>query len=736
MSLANRILDRLLARRGLVLASFLLLVVLAIPGALRLRTCNQASDFFIPGSGATVRYERFRALFGSDDALRVALVARSEVTAELLLAAGELEHDLASWPGVRAVYGLRAHHEPTIGFWPPDDPAALLQTAAENRLDRNLGLISADRRALSLLVVIDPPDVDAERDLLARLRDRLTHLPEGCRPLIYGEAALDEALDVSAREVTERFFPLLLVIAVLLLVLVFRQVEGVLLPLTLIGVTQLLLFGLLGWCGVKLDLLLAILPPLLFTVTLANAIHILMHLRDLEVRDGLTPLEAARRCFQDKGKAVLFSVLNTIAGCGSLATSLVGPVRALGLWASAGIAIMGAVTLLLSPALLATAARRFSGPRGLERRFEQTTGSTARRLTLWCAMHQRRIVIGSILIALLAVAGLPRLRTENHALSYLRADHPLRAASTELTARGIGASAVELVVELPSGEIPIDAIARLADRLRELPEVIGVVGPSDLIDDLAATMFPRGAAGTTLDPRRSAQRALAEDEQGKRVLAAYSADGGRVVRLTLFVGPGAAALSRLQREAPAVARSELPEARSIASGVEVVLLDTQRYLLRTLVSSFGSALLVILIGFWILLRSLRLALISLAPNVLPVLVVFGAVSWFRMPLDVGTAMVASIVLGLAVDDTVHTMVHFREQSARLGPDEALAATLEATAPAYLLTGAILTLGFSSLLLSDFLPTARFGALCALSVVVAIAAELLLVPALLHASRGR
>ena len=163
------------------------------------------------------------------------------------------------------------------------------------------------------------------------------------------------------------------------------------------------------------------------------------------------------------------------------------------------------------------------------------------------------------------------------------------------------------------------------------------------------------------------------------------------------------------------------------TGIETVLLNTQRYLLRTLITSFGSAIVVILIGFWIMLRSMRLAVVALIPNVLPVVAVFGLMSWIGIPLDVGTAMVASIVLGLAVDDTIHTMVHYRELAAVHGSDEAIARTLEATAPAYLLTGAILMLGFGTLTFSSFLPTARFGLLCATSVGVAVLAELFLIP---------
>lgn len=104
--------------------------------------------------------------------------------------------------------------------------------------------------------------------------------------------------------------------------------------------------------------------------------------------------------------------------------------------------------------------------------------------------------------------------------------------------------------------------------------------------------------------------------------------------------------------------------------------------------------------------------------------------WLRLPLDVATVMVASVVLGLAVDDTIHTLGHFRELAPERGRFEAVAGTLERTAPSYVLTGLILSAGFGVCALSDFAPTARFGALSAFAIALAVLGDLVLLPALL------
>lgn len=707
-----------------------LVVAICIPGALQVSTLNSSSDFFIDGQPETTRYERFLGQFGSDEVIRVVTDASTSLTRDGLDALGRLETEVATWPGVSGVLGLRGHHEPAELSWPPDDVARFAASVQANRLDRQLGLISRDDRLVTTLVVLHRDDLELERAVLARLEQRVAALPAALRASLIGVPLLDRAMDHSAREVTNRFFPLLIAVALVILGLVFRQLKAVLLPLLLVGLVELVLFGLLGYSHTRLNLLLAIVPPLVFTVALATSIHLLLRFRDVEATQRHTAHEATIATFVEKGRAVVYGVANTMAGCGSLVTSLVGPVRQLGIWSTVGVALLGVIVLIAYPALLATSGSPLLAAGGAEQRFERAVGQRARRLTEWCAWHRWRIVAAALVIATVALVGLPRLRPQSNALSYLAESHPVRASIDRLERAGVGVSTAELVIETPRLGEQLEQLSRLSEQLGGLPTVLSVVGAGDLIDDLANSMFPTGAAGTTLNPRAVALHALRDDPHGAKALASFLVPAEDATRVTVFAKTsGRDDSQRLYEQITAAARHQFPRATVTVTGRDPLLIATQGYLLETLLTSFGSAIAVIFIGFWLLLRSGRLALVALVPNVLPVVVVFGAMAWIGVPLDVGTAMVASIVLGLAVDDTIHTMSHFRELARVHGRDRAIAGTLEATAPAYLLTGAILVLGFGILVFSDFLPTARFGALCATSVAVAVIAELLLVPAL-------
>ena len=118
------------------------------------------------------------------------------------------------------------------------------------------------------------------------------------------------------------------------------------------------------------------------------------------------------------------------------------------------------------------------------------------------------------------------------------------------------------------------------------------------------------------------------------------------------------------------------------------------------------------------------------PNLWPVLVVLGTMGWAGVPIESATVIIASVVLGLAVDDTLHSLGSFRRLAGRLPAGEAAVATLGETAGAHVLTSVTLALGFAVCGLSELAQVARFGRLSAIAILAALVADLVLVPVLL------
>ncbi len=732
-----------LARRRAVQGLFLVLVVAMLPGLARLQTDNSAAVFFLAGSSAVARYDAFVERFGSDAGLRVVVSGEGLFSAEGLAFLARLEEDSARLDGMRSVSGPVGHHRLRLPEFPPADPQMFRNLLLGNPLDRAAGFVSATGEEVSILLELERNLGVRQEGLLTELERRIAAPPPGVAVTMVGEAMFQRALNTSGREVERVYFPLLLALAALLLAATFREAGAVVLPLAFVATVEIVVLGAMGYAGVKLNLVVAILPPILFVIALASAVHLMLRCRDIEASqgpDGESAIAATLATFRDKGRALFWTTVSTLAGFASLAATPVAPIRTLGLWAGLGLAFSGVAAFTLLPCLLArTMGRRTSLP---ERAFELRLQGLGRRVTELAADQRSWVLAIYAGLALVAAAGLPRLSVASNALHYLGPEHPVRAGIESVERLGIGLSALELVASIPNGvtvaptaeadflsALRLDQLAGLAAALRGIPGVLSVVGATDLLDDVARAS-PLAAAFTPTELRPRLLPLVRADEAGKRALGRFLAADGSETRLTLFLPTaGYAHADPVAERALALARQALPGATVELTGQYPLLLAMQRYLLSTLALSLLLTLPVLAITFYILLRDAKGTFYALMPNLWPVLLILGGMGWFGVPLDIATVMVASITLGLVVDDTIHTLAHYRELRAELGPRAAVADRMEKTAPAYLLTGVILACGFGVCALSDFAPTARFGLLSAVAIVIAVVADFTLVPAL-------
>jgi predicted RND superfamily exporter protein len=720
------------------------------PLALSLGTNNSPEAFLLAGHPAVERHRELRATFGSDRLVRVGLLGAAPLGAADASWLRAAEVALAEVEGVASVLGpWSASGAPAD--WPGAESGPLGDALRRLPLVQGAGLVAPDGTAASLLVTLAPAagDSAAVVRLLGTVQGALPPPPAGREVLLAGLPVLEQALDASSREVLTRFFPLLVAFAAGLLAVAFlpgrrdprdaglgwgsHLLAGLGVPLLFVGWCELAMAATLAAFGLELNLVLSILPPLVFVIALATAVHLVTRFRDLELAADTSPAGAVAATCADKGPAVLWATASTMVGFGSLALSPVLPVRHLGLAAAVTLALLAVAALSLLPVLLASLRRP---PRGEHGRFERVARRLGTRLARRATRWRRGVLLGTAGLAALAAAGLPRLAVESNALHYLASDHPVRRAHDRLESLGMGTAAVELVFSGPPGTFAggrtLGQLRWLAELLREEPGVLGVLGVGELVDT-ALRSSPAGRSGVLfgLDELRAATlRELAARPATRAALAGFVSSDHSTTRLLVFTPTaGLAVLDPLRERLLAVAREELPDTTVEPAGIFLLLLDTQRALLGTLGGSAAVTLLLVAGVFALLLRSLELTLRALVPNVLPVLLVFGAMGWFGWPLDLATVMVAATTLGLVVDDTLHTLVHYRELAPRLGRSGAVLAAVEANAAAYTITGLALAAGFGVCALSSFAPIARFGGLSAAAIALAVAADFVLVPAL-------
>lgn len=722
------------ALRRLAALLLALAAVAAAPGLLRLRVDNSPEVFFVRDAERLRDQESFEALFDGGRGVRIALRAEDLWTADGLAALAAVEAAAGETPGVRRTAGLWSRHHWLLPEWPPPDAAGFRRRVLADPLDRAAGWVAADGSVVTVLAAVEPeahgPEVVEELEAAAK-----SAVPPGFEVTLAGLPVLERAMDRSLRRLLRLHVPVLLAAAVVLLVVGFRSVAAAAAPLGFLAVVIAGALGAMGLLGLALDMVSVVLVPLLLVISLATALHLEAGYRH-ELGGGASREAAMTAAYRRKGPAVVWAAATTAAAFASFALSPVPPVRALGLWLAAGIAWMLLVAFGLYPYLLKLTAvgpsRSAPSPAAVDRRL----GAAGRGLAAFAERHRGRILVVFGVLAALALAGAAGLERESGLLSYFAPEHPARSGVERLEAVGLAAAAAELVIELPVAEDGaesfreperLEALAALADGLRRIPGVRGAIGAGDLYRAALADVVLEGAPTPAV--RWMVLGVMQSDATVAAALDELLAREGRATRITLGVPlAGPEVVEPLLESARETAERAFPGARVVIAGELPLILATQRRLLGTLAVSLLLTLTAVVVILAAIVRDRRTAWQALLPNLWAVLVVFGAMGAAGVPLDSTTVMIAAVALGLAVDDTLHTLAELR--AATGGERRPLAAALGRVVPAHVLTSVVLAAGFAVCALSDFLPVARFGGLAVVGVAAALAGDLLLLPALL------
>ncbi len=724
-------LPALLRHRRWVIAFYLALGAAMLPGLARISQDNSPEVFFVRDAAALADFRELELHFGRARGLRVVVGGDGLWTAAGLAWLGMLEQQAQQIHGVIGAAGLYGHHRWRLPAWPPTDVAEFRREVLGDLLDRNAGWVGADGARATVLVGFYKLAPDQLRQTLQELDALLRGAPPGIEVALAGVPQLNRAMDEALTQMARGFFPPLALLAVLLVALVLRSPRHVALPFLVVAVCLATVFGAMGYAGARVNLVTIILAPLLFVITLATAVHVLLGFRLLAPHAAGTS-RAVIETYRIKAWPVVWTGATTALGFGSLAFSPAPPVQSLGVWAAAGIGFMTIAMLSFYPALLAGIVG--PAPRRRALRYDAWAGDRGRAWAQWAVRRRGSVRAAFVLLGVVFLAGALRLDVDANLRDYFAPGHPLRVALQQLDQAGVGAFSADLVLIRDSSperrfDLP-EELARLSEltaALNALPAVAGAVGVADLADGIARY----AESGAAVDDRLDALKRVRGDPQQRPMLDYFLTRDAARTRITLFVPLlGYTELDPVLERARSEATARFPDAEVVLSGQYPLVLAAQRALLKTMVLSLTVTLLGIALVLRLVLGSTRLTLAAMLVNVWPVVFVLGLMGWSGIPVDSTTVMIAAVVLALAVDDTLHTLGYLR--AVPRGRTPAAVAALERCAPAHLLTSVVLALGFGMLALSAFVPVARFGGLSALGIGAALAADLLLVPALLAA----
>lgn len=581
------------------------------------------------------------------------------------------------------------------------------------------------------------------RQKVAELRDYLSANPppEGVEVHLGGLPYLRSAIVENIRSDQIVLVPMTLVVCLLLLAIALRWLPGVILPIAAVGLTALMVVGGMALVGEPMNILNNVIPTLLIIIGISDSIHIIGRYRE-ELLRGDDKNVAGRRTVHAMAVACLLTSVTTSVGLASLVVSRTVMLRHFGVTAALGVMVAYIVTITFLPAVL-------TWVKAPSREDVRKAGGwlelAIMRMTAWVLARPWQILAFTGVLVAGAGFGATMLKVDHALLDQFDADDPVAQTTRLLEDELDGVRPLEISLTSDSeGAFNDPEILAEVDRIaawaEERDEVLGTMSQSDILKQ--ALLLLSGDASATTDPfvGREQVEALAALLQAKREeadpLGAWVTDDRTHMRFQIKIKDvGAQAtmafINDLSEELEdglhgrEVAFAFTGEAYDGSVGMDAVVGD--------LLYSLLTAVLIIFLLLALLFRSLRLGLLSIPPNVIPLVFTMAYMVARQIPLNAATVIIFSISLGLAVDGSIHVLARFREETRIRGfrAHPALIRAARGTGRAIVVSCVTLMAGFAVLLFSNFVPVRRFGELIAVTVGGCLFATLIVQPALLQ-----
>jgi predicted RND superfamily exporter protein len=492
--------------------------------------------------------------------------------------------------------------------------------------------------------------------------------------------------------------------------------------------------------GYKLNAITASTPQILLGIGIAGSMHIVFAFFAARAK-GMTSVEAVRVTIQENFGPVFLTEFTTALGFYSFFTAPIVPIQRLGFMAGHGTMMMFLLTVTLAPAVLSFVPNRKAGTAAAAH--GSASGPIA-RLTGLVLRRPGRMAFGWMAIVLVAGGFMSGVHVDSDPVNYFRGSFWFRQSVDFIEQEGSGAAVYEIVVRAkgPDG-IKSAAYMRELDRFeRYLRE--------DAPGDFVATYSVAGVLRTINKALHGNDPAYdtipADDDAVTQYLFLYSLSvpvgqdlndritvDGSATRLTVIRHLVSTRTSRTNIDAiMAWADANLSDVKIEFTGRDVLYTNMGNNITVGLINSFSIAVVSIMVVMLLAFRSLKFTLVGFAVNLLPLTVTLGLMGALGITLDMGTIMVADLGLGIAVDDTIHFLSHYRRrQRGGVATRAAIGDMMGEVGKPIFLTTVVLVGSFMVFGFADFMPNFYFGILISVMIVVGLVAELTLTPALLY-----
>ncbi len=703
-------------------------VLLAIGGALfgnRLQLDRSIEHMFAEDDPILGPYRALQENFGQNE-IAMAVFSEPELQTEQALASiASLTERARKIPGVVAAVSI--HDPPGAADFADTDRGAKLRKVFAGYTHNQ----SLDAAGIICLLA-RPQQGDPPRSkTLSQLRALIANLPDGAlvgEPVIIEEAF--NLLEADGRRLNT-WCTLLLMLTIFAC---FRSWRWLLLPLVVVQMTLALTRGTLVALGLQLSMVSSMLSAIVTVVGVATVIHIIVRYRNAEA-SGLLPVEALKQTLHQLAAPIFFACLTDAVGFAALMTSQVGPVRDFGLMMAIGSLMVLVSVVLAVPGIVLLNKKKQPA---LIPSANQKTEKLLSHLLQFSQRHAKLIAVTTLVACGFAAVGSARLERETDFTRNFRQDSRL-VQEYDFVEQHFGGAGVWDILLPPTQQLSRPYLSRVLalEKILEkkIPHLNKAISIADVLD--AGTgglkklkLLAKPAISTGLSVMRARMEAF---------VAALLREQPRSVQLRLLLrspeGIEAAEKNLLIARVRKMAQKVFPGAE--VTGYYVLLNELIESLLRDQWKTFSVAAVAIFVMMAIAFRSLPLAFATLLPNALPVLLLFGAMGWLGIKINMGAAMIAAVSLGLSVDGSIHYVMSYqrlRRENASMA--DALTSVQATVGRAAIFATLALVVGFATLCYSEFIPTIYFGAMVSLSMIGGLIGNLLVLPMLIRFMDGK
>ncbi|UOM33706.1 RND family transporter [Acuticoccus sp. I52.16.1] len=711
--------------RFVILALGAIAIGVTLPASERVTYDTDVLTYFEADTPSRDAFEAIEARFGRSVEVVTLVVPRDGTvfTPQGVAAIARLAEASAARPEVSAVRSPLPPppppHAPASDDAPPSTWAERFAAAAD--APENRPLVAADGSVAAVAAVVDARAAEADVRAIAAahraLRDAVAADAPGFELIQTGRIPIDDAYLRESRDDVDRYAGLQMGI---LAALIFVAVGSLSMTLAIMVVVVALTggsVGVLALTGTPLNGLSSAAPAVLMGLMVASVLHIALAYQGA-IRGGATRQAAIALAYARNARPVVLSVATTMVSFLLLNVAESPPFRQLGTVVAVGLVGVLALAFTLLPALLAVLPRNAARHRaGAERAIGALAGASAR--------HARVVLVAAGLVAAVAGAGAGRLVANDTFAHYFDARYEVRRATDLFEAKLSGTTIVDIEVDAGAPEGVFAGPVRSAGRdltawLQARPEVARVDSIAALLATAPAPGTPAKAAVTAATDRLAATG-------GPRLLG----PAARYERLSVVLaGVSSQDILAFQRATEAQAARLYGAGAVRVSGLPVLSAELSVNSARSMILGMALALAAISGLLMVTLRSVRLGLVSLVPNLLPILLAFGAWGFAVREVSFAATVVGALTYGIVVDDTVHILAGLERARDTRPPREALEATYRRVGVAVVVTTLALALSFMPFAVSGFLVNRHFGILTALTLAAALLADLVVLPALM------